>query len=106
MTMYAGLVEDPGVKEDILSMLLDELELTRTMMLDLLQSPISKRRINHYHSTKLRAQALLPLHREQVDLLRKWRKAVKEGDTEQAEILLQNLLRSVNAIANAMGTTG
>ena len=106
MRMYAGLVEEEQVKQDILGMLLDELELTRKMMLDLLTSPISVRRVNHHLSTRLRAEALLPLHQEQVELLRSWRQARKKGDEDQAEQLLPNLLQSVNAIANAMGTTG
>ncbi|MCK4990958.1 MAG: phosphoenolpyruvate carboxylase, partial [Bacteroidales bacterium] len=62
--------------------------------------------VNHHLSTQLRAEALLPLHKEQVQLLRFWREARKRGDKALAEKLLQNLLRSVNAIANAMGTTG
>jgi phosphoenolpyruvate carboxylase len=106
MTLYAELVEDPEVKTEILGMLLNELSLTREMMLDLLKSPISERRVSHYNSTRLRAEALLPLHREQVRLLRSWRKAQNKKDVQKAEHLLQNLLRSVNAIANAMGTTG
>ncbi len=106
MTMYGGLVEDRQVRDEILTMLLDELALTRKMMLDLLQSPISERRVNHFYSTQLRGAALLPLHKEQVSLLKSWREAQKSGDTKRAEFLLQNLLRSVNAIANAMGTTG
>jgi phosphoenolpyruvate carboxylase len=106
MSMYAGLVEEEEVKQDILGMLLDELTLTRKMMLDLLTSPIATRRINHHLSTQLRAEALLPLHTEQVDLLRSWREARKNGNKDLAEKLLQSLLRSVNAIANAMGTTG
>ncbi len=106
MKMYAGLVEDEKVKQDILGMLLDELALTRKMMLDLLNTPISTRRVNHHLSTQLRAEALLPLHSEQVELLRAWREARKKGNQGLAETLLSNLLRSVNAIANAMGTTG
>ncbi len=106
MSMYAGLVEEEKVKQDILGLLLDELALTRKMMLDLLTSPIANRRTNHHLSTQLRAEALFPLHKEQVDLLRNWREARKKGDKSQSENLLQNLLRSVNAIANAMGTTG
>ncbi len=106
MRMYADLVEDEQVKQDILGMLLDELALAGKMMLDLLTSPISVRRVNHHLSTLLRAEALLPLHVEQVDLLRRWRGAQKDGDMKLAEELLQSLLRSVNAIANAMGTTG
>jgi phosphoenolpyruvate carboxylase len=104
LQLYAGLVEEKEVRELILGMILEELRLTRASMLDLLGSPLEKRRINHYHSTRLRADALLPLHREQVKLLGLWRNMQGSGDEE--EILLQNLLRSVNAIANAMGTTG
>ncbi|MFH0758136.1 MAG: phosphoenolpyruvate carboxylase [Bacteroidota bacterium] len=106
MILYAGLVEDAKVRNDILEMLLSELALTREMMLDLLGSPISERRVNHFLSTRLRAAALLPLHREQVHLLGEWREARKRGKQETEEQLLKNLLRSVNAIANAMGTTG
>ena len=106
MILYAGLVENPRVKSEILTLLLDELALTREMMEDLLQSPIAERRVSHYHSTSLRAEALFPLHREQVKLLRSWRMAQNERDLQKAEDVLQNLLRSVNAIANAMGTTG
>lgn len=106
MTLYAGLVKDRQVRETILNMLLKELALTRSAMLELLESPLSERRVNHYYSTRLRADALMPLHREQVHLLRSWRKVYESGDQEQSEILLQDLLRSINAIANAMGTTG
>jgi len=106
MSLYAGLVDDPQVRSEILGLLQDELSLTRKMMLDLLQSPISERRISHHHSTRLRAEALYPLHREQVRLLRAWRLAKKKGEVHKADEVLQNLLRSVNAIANAMGTTG
>jgi len=106
MKMYAELVEEKQVKQDILGMLLRELELTREMMLDLLKSPLATRRVNHHLSTQLRAEALLPLHQAQVKLLRSWRGARKNGDTILEEKLLPDLLRSVNAIANAMGTTG
>jgi phosphoenolpyruvate carboxylase len=106
MRMYAGLVEEKQVKQDILGMLLRELELTREMMLDLLGSPMATRRVNHHLSTRLRAEALLPLHQEQVELLRAWRQARKNKDKVLEDKLLPDLLRSVNAIANAMGTTG
>jgi phosphoenolpyruvate carboxylase len=106
MSMYAGLVEEEQVREDILGMLLKELALTRDMMLDLLPVPISRRRVNHHLSTRLRAEALLPLHQEQVQLLRLWRLAQKQDDAFRAGQLLRDLLLSVNAIASAMGTTG
>ena len=106
MSMYAGLVGETQVRDDILGMLLEELALTREMMLDLLDTPISQRRVNHHLSTRLRAEALLPLHQEQVHLLGLWREAQKKGEDSRAGQLLQDLLLSVNAIASAMGTTG
>jgi len=104
--MYAGLVENKKVKTEILGLLLNELSLTREMMIDLLGSSTHKRRKNHYYSTNLRAEALLPLHQEQIKLLKEWRKIQSSGDKEKSEKLLHSLLRSINAIANAMGTTG
>jgi len=104
--MYAGLVENKKVKTEILGLLLNELSLTREMMIDLLGSSTHKRRKNHYYSTNLRAEALLPLHQEQIKLLSEWRKIQSSGNKNKSEKLLHSLLRSINAIANAMGTTG
>ncbi|MBW6533890.1 MAG: phosphoenolpyruvate carboxylase [Mariniphaga sp.] len=100
------LLEDKKVKNEILGLLLTELELTRKTMLDLLGSPSKERRKNHYYSTQLRAEALLPLHRQQVSLLKQWRKAQKSDNNGNHDFLLHNLLRSINVIANALGTTG
>ncbi len=106
MKLYSSLVENKKIKNEILGMLLEELDLTRKKMLDLLGSPTEKRRRNHYYSTILRAEALYPLHRQQVNLLKKWRKEQKNGDKKKQTRLLHSLLHSINAIANAMGTTG
>ena len=106
MKLYSSLVEDKKVRNEILGMLLQELELTRTSMFDLLAKPIRERRQNHYFSTQLRAEALLPLHRQQVNLLRQWRKVQQNGNIKKQEQILNSLLHSINAIANAMGTTG
>jgi len=104
--LYAGLVEDNRVKNEIVTLILDELTLTREMMMDLLGSPISERRKRHYYSTQLRAEALEPLHREQISLLKEWRNVRKNGSDKSEEVLLYSLLRCINAIATAMGTTG
>jgi len=45
------------------------------------------------------------LHKQQVSLLKKWRKEKAEGDPA-AENTILNLLMSVNAIASAMQSTG
>lgn len=106
ITLYSSLVKKESTRKEILGLLLNELSLSKNMMLDLLEKPMSERRKNHHLSTLLRASALIPLHKEQVRLLAMWRKAKSEGLVDEAEHLLYNLLRSINAIANAMGTTG
>ncbi len=105
MSKYAALVEDGKVRERIMKKLLPELELTREMLSDLLHKPFRERRKNHYYSTILRAEALTNLHEAQIDLLRKWRTARKEEDKEADKYLFASL-QCVNAIANALGTTG
>ena len=105
MKLYAGLVEDTETRETILNLLLGELQKTRILMAGLLGKPIKYRRKNHYYSTQLRAEALDVLHKNQVLNMRKWRD-LQNKDSEEGKELLNQLLISVNAIANAMGSTG
>ncbi|MDO8951548.1 MAG: phosphoenolpyruvate carboxylase, partial [Draconibacterium sp.] len=104
MKMYAELVEKPEVRNTILNLLLSELEKTRQLMQELLGRPMQERRKNHFHSTALRAEALDILHKNQVKNLKEWRN--NNLDQAAKNNLLNQLLISVNAIANAMGTTG
>ena len=106
MKAYAELVEEDEVKNTILDMMLKELGKTRRMIDVLLKKPIKERRTNHYYSTILRAEALYPLHKKQINLLRQWRTLKKEGREDAAEQILVNLLRGINAIASAIGNTG
>ncbi len=105
MKLYAGLVEKDTVRDSILPLILKELEKTHAFMEELLMRPMENRRKNHFHSTALRAEALDFLHKNQVNNLRKWRGMDKASDAEK-ETTLNELLISVNAISNAMGTTG
>ena len=105
MQKYASLVSDQLVQEKIMGKITRELELTRTMLSDILPRPISKRRKNHYYSTRLRAQALTNLHEAQVKLIRKWRDEDNQQSPRDKELLFVSL-QCVNAIANALGSTG
>jgi phosphoenolpyruvate carboxylase len=105
MKMYAHLVEDEKTRETILNLLLNELAKTRKLMQELLGRPMEERRKNHFYSTALRAEALDILHSYQLKKMKKWRNKELHS-TEEKENLLHQLLISVNAIANAMGTTG
>lgn len=105
MKLYAGLVEKPEIRETVLSKIIDEFQKTKMLMGELLGRPMQQRRKNHYYSTALRAEAMDILHRNQVEKLKRWRNH-ENLQQEERELLLQQLLNSVNAIANAMGTTG
>lgn len=105
MKLYAELVKEKEVKDEILRIILDELAKTRSFMKDLLGRSMEERRANHYYSTKLRAEALKELHIKQVGLIKRWRNLNGETEEEKQKLLM-NLLTSINAIASALGTTG
>jgi len=103
---YAKLASDVPQSDVILEMLLSEYALTRKMLGEIISRPISERRKNHYYSTLLRADAMLPLHAHQIELLATWRKLTKEENQIEADAVLLELLRCINAIAGAIGFTG
>jgi phosphoenolpyruvate carboxylase len=92
--------------EEILAQILNEFSLTRQMIDSILNKPIAERRKNHHYSTILRAEAMRPLHQHQVKLLAQWRNLSNEGNSAQADQVLFELLRCINAIAGAIGFTG
>jgi len=104
--LYASLVDEEQIKNDILPLILSEFQLTKSLLAELLEKPFENRRKNHYYSTRLRAVALDLMHQVQVNTLRNWR---NEKDSEDPEIANhQNiiLLKTINAVANALGSTG
>lgn len=105
MKLYASLVQNEEVRNSILPLILNELHKTLDLMHELLGRPMQVRRKNHFYSTSLRAEALDVLHKNQVSNLRKWRVTEYQSEADK-ERDLSELLISVNAISNAMGTTG
>lgn len=103
---YASMVEEEEIRNDILPMILDEYFLTKELLAELLQRPFEDRRVNHYYSTRLRAVALNLMHQVQIDVLKRWRGQKEAGTpdvTNQQNIVL---LKTINAVANALGSTG
>ena len=106
MKLYASLVVDENVRNSVLNIFLDEHTRTTNILHKLLGKPLEERRRNHYFSNQLRAIGMDEIHQYQVDVLRKWRNAKVNGETDQAEKLLISLLLSVNVLAGAMRNTG
>jgi len=103
---YANLASEVPESAMFISKMTEELTKTRRMIDVLLNIPLVERRENHYYSTLLRSEAMEPLHQHQALLLDKWRKFNSEGKTTEADHLLIELLRCINAIAGAIGFTG
>jgi len=104
--LYASLVDDEQIRNDILPLILAEYELTRSLLAELLGQSFEERRVNHYYSTRLRAVALELMHQVQVNALRRWRYEKETADPEVAEQQNILLLKTINAVANALGSTG
>jgi len=82
------------------------LELTKSLLFQLLEKPFEERRSNHYYSTRLRSVALQLMHQLQVNTLRSWRSEKDTATVEMADHQNIVLLKTINAVANALGSTG
>ncbi len=106
MRLYAGLVDDPAVREPLLGAILDEHARTEAMLELLYGGPLAQTRPRIHRLLLLRQDGLRRLHEQQVGLLAGWRAARAEGDSGRAEALARDLLLTVNAIASGLRTTG
>jgi len=99
MQEYANLVDDHTVRESLMQKILEELEKTRQILETFYEGPLFEKRPNVAQVILMRQEPLSRLHREQIRLLKSWR------ETASSETLVE-LLLTVNAIANGLGTTG
>lgn len=106
MADYASLVADEQLRGTFMTMILRELELTRSMMLELFKAPFEQRRPRMARTLHKREEPLRVLHGQQIALLREWRTRQANGDQQGAEDLIPDLLISVNAISSGLRTTG
>jgi phosphoenolpyruvate carboxylase len=100
MERYAGLVADGSLRADMMGRILEERERTMTVLEEIYGGPLEVRRPNIARTLELREPALRPLHQLQVRLLGEWRRRPDD------ELLLGDLLATVNAIAGGLGSTG
>lgn len=102
---YAGLVEDVALREKFLKIIEEEREKGIAWIERAYGSPLAERRPRMAKTLEMRAPTLRRLHEAQVELLRQWRRALRENPAE-AERLQPALTLSVNAIASGLRTTG
>lgn len=106
MAEYAQLVEDAGVRDRILRMILTEYELTRDCLEEIYGGPLQKRRPQISNTLAQRQVGLRHLHHQQISLLHEWRSAQASNDPASADRALDRLLLTINAIAAGLRTTG
>jgi phosphoenolpyruvate carboxylase len=99
MQQYASLVENDELRNRLMRQILDELERTTHVLTEIYGGALFEKRTNVAQVILLRQEPLKHLHQQQIELLRTWRAA-------QSQDLLVQLLLTVNAIANGLGTTG
>ncbi len=107
MHAYAGLVPDLELRERFQQKIDAEFELTGTFLRQLFKEPLAERRPMQLAAMSLRKASLAVLHRQQINLLQKWRLTQGiDSDSDEAKKLLNELFLSVNAIAGGIRTTG
>ncbi len=105
MDAYTQLVVDPAIRERIGSRIINEWELTRSM-LETIRGPMAERRPRMLRTLELRSDALRVLHHQEIHLLAKWRRLQADGNDAEADGLVPALQLTINAIASGLRTTG
>jgi phosphoenolpyruvate carboxylase len=106
MRAYASLVPDVALRSRFLDAILTEFDRTRHLVSELFQGDFASRRPRMARTLEIREQPLHVLHMQQIALLREWRARLACGDQTGAEMLIPDLLISVNAISSGLRTTG
>ena len=105
MREYAQLVEDQAIRDRIFGIIEEEYLRTHRMIERVFGGNLLARRPKLSRVLKLRNAGLTMLHRQQIDLLRRWRSEQHSGDPSADPLFIQ-LLVTVNAIASGLRTTG
>jgi phosphoenolpyruvate carboxylase len=106
MQAYAGLVEDPALRDRFLGLIVSEFERTKSLLAELFDGEMSTRRPRMAKTLHIREAPLKVLHHQQIALLREWRGHLASHRQAEADALLPKLLLSINAIASGLRTTG
>jgi phosphoenolpyruvate carboxylase len=100
MRAYAALVEDSALRKRVMEQVEAEYRRTQAMLEAIYGGPLDERRPNVAQLLALRQPGLHALHRQQIELLKRWRASTDK------DALLPDLLLTVNAIASGLRTTG
>lgn len=103
---YCSLVEDKALARRFGGQIEEEFVRTREMLELLYGHKLSERRPRMYQMIGFRSERLKSLHYLQIRQLKTWRNLKQQGQEEEAQKMLPDLLLVLNAIASGLGTTG
>ena len=106
MKQYASLVHDSVIRNSFFTTIETEFWRTKEMLTILFNGDFPNRRPRAYKTLNLRAEALRIIHLQQISLLKAWREKQSENKVEEANLILPQLLLSINAISNGLRSTG
>jgi phosphoenolpyruvate carboxylase len=106
MQLYASLVEDSRVRASVMAVIVAEYDRTVRLLEVLFQGSFAQRRPRLAYTLQIREEPLRVLHRQQVELLKRWRGLRRNGQQADSEALMPELLVSINALASGLRTTG
>lgn len=106
MKDYAALVADENLRQRILGTILHEYHLTQDLLAEILHGTMEQRRPRMAKTLAIREAPLKVLHHQQIALIREWRMHLANGEAHAAELMLPDILLSINAIASGLRTTG
>lgn len=105
MKEYATLVTDDALKNEMVSLIMDEHLEALNQIADLLGENVETRRVSMLYNVRSRKSPLHALHRLQIAKLKEWR-GCKETDPVKADTLLIQLLMITSAISGGLKSTG
>lgn len=105
MEAYAGLVLDKEDKNAILSIIINEYELSLSEVDILLGGSRLERRKTLFENNHARKEYLEMLHQLQINSLQKWR-SLTDPSSSESQHLLEKLLMITNALASGLKQTG
>ena len=107
MAEYAALCEDADVRARFLADITAEFDLTRKRVADLLGDDFTTRRPRMQKTLALREDPLRFLHRQQIELLKRWREdGSPTGADGKFDKTFLSLQLNINAIASGLRETG
>lgn len=106
LQQYGELCTDAALREKFMGLILDEFDLTKELLTEILGGDFETRRPRMNKTLISRDEPLELLHAQQIELIKQWRALKNEGKEDEAENLFPKILLSINAISSGLRTTG